>query len=168
VIKAPTGSGKSVIAILAVLEILKNKPNSKIIYAVNSTTLLKQFQNFAKREDLSFALVSGEIDEIKKGQKSDFIALSISYYYSQKKQNKHEKLKELVSNADLIILDEAHHTPANMVKSLLLDTPNSLRLGLSATPIREDGKELEIMGLLGRISYAIEYQELVQNAILYP
>jgi len=44
IIKAPTGSGKSVIAILAVLEMLKNKPNSKIIYAVNSTTLLKQFQ----------------------------------------------------------------------------------------------------------------------------
>ena len=168
VIKAPTGSGKSVIAILASLQMLKNKPNSKIIYAVNSTTLLKQFQNFAKREDLPFLMVSGEIDEIKKGQKSDFIALSISYYYSQKKQNKHEKLKELVSNADLIILDEAHHTPANMVKSLLLDSPNSIRLGLSATPLREDGKELEIQGFLGRISYSIDYQELVQKRYLVP
>ena len=168
IIKAPTGSGKSVIAILAVLEMLKNKPNSKIIYAVNSTTLLKQFQNFARKEDLPFLLVSGEIDELKKGQKSDFIALSISYYYSQKKQNKHEKLKELINNADLIILDEAHHTPAIMAKSLLLDSPNSLRLGLSATPIREDGRELEILGLLGRISYSIEYQELVQKHYLVP
>jgi len=168
IIKAPTGSGKSVIAILAVLEMLKNKPNAKIIYAVNSTTLLKQFQNFAKKEDLPFVLVSGEVDELRKGQKSDFIALSISYYYSQKKQNKHEKLKELVSNADLIILDEAHHTPANMVKSLLLDSPNSIRLGLSATPLREDGKELEIQGFLGRISYSIDYQELVQKRYLVP
>jgi superfamily II DNA or RNA helicase len=168
IIKAPTGSGKSVIAILASLEMLKNKPNSKIIYAVNSTTLLKQFQNFARKEDLSFSLVSGEVDELKKGQKSDFIALSIAYYYSQKKQNKHEKLKELIQNADLIILDEAHHTPANMVKSLLLDSPNSIRLGLSATPIREDGRELEILGLLGRISYSINYTELVQNHYLMP
>jgi len=168
IIKAPTGSGKSVIAILSAIEMLKNKPNSKIIYAVNSTTLLKQFQNFAKREDLPFVLVSGEVDELKKGQKSDFIALSISYYYSQKKQNKHEKLKELIRNADLIILDEAHHTPAIMAKSLLLDSPNSLRLGLSATPIREDGRELEIMGMLGKISYSIEYQELVQKHYLMP
>jgi superfamily II DNA or RNA helicase len=168
IIKAPTGSGKSIIAILASLQMLKNKSNSKIVYAVNSTTLLKQFQNFAKREDLPFLLVSGEVDETKKGQKSDFIALSISYYYSQKKQNKHEKLKELVSNADLIILDEAHHTPANMVKSLLLDSPNSLRLGLSATPIREDGRDMEIQGLLGRISFNIEYQELVQKHYLVP
>jgi len=168
IIKAPTGSGKSIIAILASIEMLKNKPNSKIIYAVNSTTLLKQFQNFARKEDLPFLLVSGEIDELKKGQKSDFIALSISYYYSQKKQNKHEKLKELINNADLIILDEAHHTPAIMAKSLLLDSPNSLRLGLSATPIREDGRELEILGLLGRISYSIEYQELVQKHYLVP
>jgi len=168
IVKAPTGSGKSVIAILSALEMLKNKPNSKIIYAVNSTTLLKQFQSFAKREDLQFVLVSGEIDELKKGQKSDFIALSVSYYYSQKKKGQHEKLKELVRDADLIILDEAHHVPASMVKSLLLDSPNSLRLGLSATPIREDGKELEIMGLLGRISYSIDYTELVQKHYLMP
>jgi len=168
IVKAPTGSGKSVIAILASLEMLKNKKDARIIYAVNSTTLLKQFQNFAKREDLDFVLVSGEIDELKKGKKSNLTALSISYYYNQKKQNKHEKLKELVSNADLIILDEAHHVPASMAKSFLLDSPQSLRLGLSATPIREDGKELEIQGLLGRISYSIEYTELVQKRYLVP
>jgi len=168
IIKAPTGSGKSVIAILAVLEMLKNKPNSKIIYAVNSTTLLKQFQSFAKREDLPFILVSGEIDELQKGQKSDFIALSIAYYYSKKKQNKHEKLKELVRDSDLIIIDEAHHTPAITIKSLLLDSPNSIRLGLSATPLREDGRELEILGLLGKISYSINYTELVQKYYLVP
>jgi len=168
IVKAPTGSGKSVIAIVSALEMLKNKQNAKIIYAVNSTTLLKQFQQFAKREDLPFLLVSGEINEIEKGEKSDFIALSIAYYYSQKKKNKHEKLKELINNADLIIIDEAHHTPASSIKSLLLDSPNSLRLGLSATPIREDGKELEIMGLLGKISYSIDYSELVKNNYLVP
>jgi len=168
IIKAPTGSGKSIIAILSALEMLKNKKDAKIVYTVNSTTLLKQFQAFARKEDLQFLLVSGEVDELKKGQKSDFIALSISYYYSQKKRNQHEKLKELVKNADLVIIDEAHHTPANMVKSLLLDSPNSLRLGLSATPLREDGRELEIQGLLGRISYSIDYTELVQKRYLVP
>jgi len=168
IIKAPTGSGKSIIAILASLQMLKNKPNSKIIYAVNSTTLLKQFQNFAKKEDLPFLLVSGELDELQKGQKSDFIALSVSYYYSQKKKGQNQKLKELINNADLIILDEAHHVPAIMAKSLLLDAPNSLRLGLSATPLREDGRELEIMGLLGKISYSIDYVELVKNRYLMP
>jgi DNA or RNA helicases of superfamily II len=130
--------------------------------------LLKQFQSFAKREDLPFVLVSGEIDELQKGQKSDFIALSIAYYYSKKKRNEHEKLKELVQNADLIIIDEAHHTPAITIKSLLLDSPNSIRLGLSATPLREDGRELEILGLLGKISYSINYTELVQKRYLVP
>ena len=168
IIKAPTGSGKSVIAILSALEMLKNKSNAKIIYAVNSTTLLKQFQNFAKKEDLPFLLVSGEVDELKNGQKSDLIALSVSYYYSQKKQKKHEKLKELIQNSDLIVVDEAHHTPASMLKSLLLDSPNSIRLGLSATPLREDGRELEILGLLGKISYSIDYTELVKNNYLVP
>jgi len=166
IVKAPTGSGKSVIAILSAIQILKNKPNAKIVYAVNSTTLLKQFQNFAKREDLPFSLVSGEVNELQKGQKSDFIALSVSYYYSQKKKNKNQKLKEIINSADLIIVDEAHHTPANIIKSLLLDAPNSIRLGLTATPLREDGRDLEITGLLGKISYSINYTELVRNNYL--
>jgi len=168
IVKAPTGSGKSVIAIISALEMLKNKKDAKIVYAVNSTTLLKQFQQFAKKEDLPFVLISGEINELQKGEKSDFIALSIAYYYSQKKRNQHEKLKELINNANLIIIDEAHHTPASSIKSLLLDSPNSIRLGLSATPIREDGKELEIMGLLGKISYGINYIDLVEKHYLVP
>jgi len=168
IVKAPTGSGKSVIAILSTLQMLKNKQNAKVIYAVNSTTLLKQFQNFAKKEDLPFLLVSGEVNELQKGEKSDFIALSVSYYYSQKKKGKNEKLKEIVNNSDLIIIDEAHHTPANLVKNILLDSPNSIRLGLSATPLREDGKELEIMGLLGKIAYSINYNDLVKNRYLVP
>ncbi|CAJ31513.1 putative helicase [Betalipothrixvirus acidiani] len=168
IIKAPTGSGKSIISILATLEMLKNKKNAKVIYAVNSTTLLKQFQQFAKKEDLNFAIVSGELNELKKEKDSNLIALSISYYYSQKKRNKHNELRDIINNADLIIIDEAHHTPANSIKALLLDSPNSIRLGLTATPYREDGRDLEILGLLGRISYSINYQELVKNHYLVP
>jgi DNA or RNA helicases of superfamily II len=55
-----------------------------------------------------------------------------------------------------------------MVKSLLLDSPNSIRIGLTATPLREDGRDLEIAGLLGRISYSIDYTELVQKHYLVP
>ncbi|CAJ31696.1 putative helicase [Betalipothrixvirus puteoliense] len=168
IIKAPTGSGKSVIAIMSALEMLKNKRNAKIVYAVNSTTLLKQFQQFAKKEDLDFAIVSGELNELKKEKDANLIALSISYYYSQKKRNKHDELRDIVNNADLIIIDEAHHTPASSIKALLLDSPGSIRLGLTATPFREDGRDLEIHGLLGRVSYSINYQELVKNHYLVP
>lgn len=166
IVKAPTGSGKSVISILATLEMLKNKRNPKIVYAVNSTTLLKQFQNFARKEGLDFEIVSGELNELKKEKDSNLIALSISYYYSQKKRGKNEELKSIVNSADLIIIDEAHHTPASSIKSLLLDSPNSVRLGLTATPYREDGRDLEILGLLGRITYSINYQDLVKNHYL--
>ncbi|MCY0882085.1 MAG: DEAD/DEAH box helicase family protein, partial [Firmicutes bacterium] len=117
IIKAPTGSGKSVIAILSALQMLRNKKNAKIIYAVNSTTLLKQFQNFARKEDLEFTLVSGEVNELRKEKDSNLIALSISYYYSQKKRGKNEELRDIISSADLIVIDEAHHTPASSIKS---------------------------------------------------
>ncbi|MCY0881479.1 MAG: helicase-related protein, partial [Firmicutes bacterium] len=86
----------------------------------------------------------------------------------QKKRGKNEKLKNIINNADLVIVDEAHHTPADSVKNLLIDSPNSLRLGLTATPFREDGKDLVINGLLGRISYSISYAELVNNHYLVP
>ena len=44
-----------------------------------------------------------------------------------------------VPDADVIIVDEAHHAPANRFRSLLGSKPNSWVVGLTATPERSDG-----------------------------
>jgi DNA repair protein RadD len=44
--------------------------------------------------------------------------------------------------ADLVIVDEAHHTPARTYRRLLAAYPEAVILGLTATPCRGDGRGL--------------------------
>lgn len=47
-----------------------------------------------------------------------------------------------VPQVQLIILDEAHHAPADQYGSIAKDQPDAMLIGLSATPERQDGKPL--------------------------
>jgi DNA repair protein RadD len=49
-----------------------------------------------------------------------------------------------VQPPDLVVLDEAHHAPAGTWKKILTTWPSSRILGVTATPIRMDGKGLGI------------------------
>ncbi|RLI44942.1 hypothetical protein DRO69_06215 [Candidatus Bathyarchaeota archaeon] len=51
------------------------------------------------------------------------------------------KLYETYRKADLVIMDECQHVPARTVWYTSMANPNALRLALSATPWRDDGRE---------------------------
>jgi superfamily II DNA or RNA helicase len=44
--------------------------------------------------------------------------------------------------ADLLIVDECHHAPANIYRKIIDAYPNAILLGLTATPCRGDGRGL--------------------------
>jgi DNA repair protein RadD len=44
--------------------------------------------------------------------------------------------------ADLLIVDEAHHCPAETYRKIIAEYPNAVLLGLTATPCRGDGRGL--------------------------
>jgi DNA repair protein RadD len=44
--------------------------------------------------------------------------------------------------ADLLIIDECHHTPANTYRKIIAEYPNAVLLGMTATPCRGDGRGL--------------------------
>lgn len=44
--------------------------------------------------------------------------------------------------ADLIVIDEAHHTPARTYRSIVESYPDAILLGATATPCRGDGRGL--------------------------
>jgi len=52
-----------------------------------------------------------------------------------------------------VILDEAHHVPAETVKRVVTEIGDGwgLRIGLTATPWRNDGRDLEIYAVLGDV-----------------
>lgn len=67
-------------------------------------------------------------------------------------------------HAELIVWDECHHAPADSWSQLSEMFPNAIRLGLTATPERGDGKPLE--GLFDEMVVAAHTDELIKSGHL--
>ena len=66
--------------------------------------------------------------------------------------------------ADIVIVDEAHHTCAESWSAVLDEYPNALRVGLTATPFRTDGQGLG--AFFGHIIAPVTVQQLVDDGTL--
>jgi superfamily II DNA or RNA helicase len=69
-------------------------------------------------------------------------------------------------NYKLIITDENHHAPANSYLKIYQHYPNSLKLGLTATPIRNDGKGL--IDTNDKLIFSVSTKWLIDNGYLAP
>ena len=67
----------------------------------------------------------------------------------------------------LIIYDECHRVPADQFQAVASMFPAVLRLGLSATPHRSDGKELVVFSHIGPIFAAAELEQLVPKILRF-
>lgn len=67
----------------------------------------------------------------------------------------------------LVIFDECHRLPADQFQAVVDMFPAALRLGLSATPQRSDGKELLVFAHIGNIIAQTESEELVPKVLRF-
>ena len=67
----------------------------------------------------------------------------------------------------LIVFDEAHFLPADVFR-LTADLAARRRLGLTATPVREDGREAELTALIGPIRYDAPWTRLAAEGWIAP
>ena len=67
----------------------------------------------------------------------------------------------------LIIFDEAHVLPADVFR-LAADLAARRRLGLTATPVREDGREVDLAALIGPTIYDVPWGQLEAEGWIAP
>lgn len=67
----------------------------------------------------------------------------------------------------LIIFDEAHLLPADVFR-LTADLASHRRLGLTATPVREDGREADLAALIGPVRYDTPWTTLEAQGWIAP
>jgi DNA excision repair protein ERCC-3 len=67
----------------------------------------------------------------------------------------------------LVIFDEAHLLPADVFR-LTADLASRRRLGLTATPIREDGREADLAALIGPVLYDVPWGDLEAEGWIAP
>jgi superfamily II DNA or RNA helicase len=70
---------------------------------------------------------------------------------SQKVRVVREHLRDYIKNIPSILIDEAHHVPVSTLQVVMLAAENAiLRVGVSATPWREDLQDILIEAMTGR------------------
>lgn len=80
-------------------------------------------------------------------------------YTIQQKQ----KIRDLVENAQVVVSDECHHLSCKTLQTLFKNAKSAFyRYGLTAT-MREDGQDLVIYGVTGKIIYEVSASFLIEH-----
>jgi DNA repair protein RadD len=130
----PTGSGKTIIA----AEIIRRAVNwnEQVIFLAHRRELVHQCSDKLNKFGIDHGVIMA-------GVKPSFIpdvqVGSIQTLSARMSRGTIEPPK-----ADLLIFDEGHHCNANTYQKIIARYPNAKVIGLTATPIRGDGKGLGV------------------------
>lgn len=70
------------------------------------------------------------------------------------------------TNFEMVIQDECHHAPANMFFKTIMNFNSYYRLGLTATPTRNDNAMPKMIGGLGPIIKTVSVNDLINDGFL--
>lgn len=143
VVVLPTGAGKTHVATMAI----DDKRRSALIVAP-TLDLVRQWYDLLRT---TFAMPVGIVG----GGSHDVRPLTVTTYDSA-----YLHMEHLGARFGLIVFDECHHLPGATyaLSARLCLAP--FRLGLTATPERDDGRDAEMSALVGPILYRREVTEL--------
>lgn len=147
----PTGAGKTIIAIKAIIE-----TNSSTLIVVPTLNLMEQWFESIKRicKDRNLVGMFG-------GGYEDIKMITITTYDSA-----YLKSSFLGNKFKFIIFDEAHHLASEKYSSIGEHFISPYRLGLTATIEREDGRHIMLFDLIGKIIYEKDFYELAERNYL--
>jgi DNA excision repair protein ERCC-3 len=158
IIVMPCGSGKTIVG-LGVME----KVKEEVLIITSSETSMKQWQReiiektSVKSEDVG--LYSSSLKEVKPVTIASYQMLI--YKNQDTKQFIHLPLFNM-RKWGLIIYDEVHLLPAPVFRTTA-GIQGKKRLGLTATLVREDGKEEEVYSLIGPKQHEVAWKGLENN-----
>jgi len=155
VVVLPCGAGKTIVGIGALAAVGRQT----LILTTNITALRQWKREILEKTKLPEEMVgeySGEIKEIRPVTLSTYQILT--YRKSQVDEFSHFSLFS-ENSWGLIIYDEVHLLPAPVFR-FTAEIQATRRLGLTATLVREDGREAEVFSLIGPRKYDVPWRSL--------
>ncbi|MCW2658440.1 MAG: ATP-dependent helicase, partial [Jatrophihabitans sp.] len=161
VVVLPCGAGKTLVGAAAMA-----KAQATTLILVTNTVAGRQW----RRELLArTSLTEDEIGEYS-GEKKEIRPVTIATYQvmttRRKGEYRHLELFD-ARNWGLIIYDEVHLLPAPIFR-LTADLQSRRRLGLTATLIREDGREGDVFSLIGPKRYDAPWKDIENQGWIAP
>ena len=154
----PCGSGKTVVG-MKIMEALQTRT---LILCPNVVAVHQWINEIKSKTNLSDDMIgeySGERKEIRPITVCTYQVLT--YRASKDVDFEHMKVIE-AGNWGLVIYDEVHMLPAPVFK-ITAELQSVYRAGLTATLIREDGKEDDVFSLVGPKRFDIPWTDLSQK-----
>ena len=143
VVVLPTGAGKTLVAVKAIETI-----GLSALVVVPTLDLMLQWKGVLEQElGLQVGAIGGEYDDLR--------AVTVITYDSA-----YLRASELGNKFFLLIFDECHHLPSEGYRQIAEMFASPYRLGLTATPEREDGLEKLLPTLIGGIVYRLSPDSL--------
>jgi DNA excision repair protein ERCC-3 len=161
VVVLPCGAGKTVVGIGAMVETAA----TTLILVTNSVSARQWRDEILSRTTLT----ADELGEYS-GEKKEIKPVTIATYniLTAKRKGEFAHLPLLDANDwGLIIYDEVHLLPAPVFK-LTADLQARRRLGLTATLVREDGKEGDVFSLIGPKRFDAPWKDIEAQGFIAP
>ncbi len=161
VIVLPCGAGKTMVGAAAMA-----RAQATTLILVTNTVAGRQW----KRELVArTSLTEDEIGEYS-GERKEIRPVTIATYQviTRKTAGEYRHL-ELFDSRDwgLVVYDEVHLLPAPVFR-MTADLQSRRRLGLTATLVREDGREGDVFSLIGPKRYDVPWRDIEQQGWIAP
>ncbi|WP_185769162.1 DNA repair helicase XPB [Corynebacterium anserum] len=161
VVVLPCGAGKTMVGAAAMA-----KAKATTLILVTNTVAGRQWRNELLRRT---SLTDDEIGEYS-GEKKEIRPVTIATYQVITRRTKGEyRALELFDSRDwgLIIYDEVHLLPAPVFR-MTSDLQSRRRLGLTATLVREDGREGDVFSLIGPKRFDAPWKDIEAQGWIAP
>lgn len=176
VIQIATGGGKSIVMCK-----LLQKLGRKSLILVHKLDLLEQARNHLKNAlgvEIGY-IGDGKLDiqDITVGTVQTIVR-ALGYKYlkfidneidekEELKEQDKEKVRHLLRSVNVVIIDECHHVRSETQQNIMSNVVSAdYRIGLSATPMRDQGDDILIEGIFGEILCRISATYLIENGFL--
>jgi superfamily II DNA or RNA helicase len=155
ILSAGTAFGKTVVGAALIAE---RKVNTLIL--VHRKQLMDQWKQrllmFLELPDKSIGQIGGSKDKSTK-------IIDIAMLQTL---NRKGKIKDIVSEYGLVIVDECHHISAFSFEQVMKTAKAKHVLGLTATPIRKDGHQPILFMQCGPIRFKIQNKDIADQKVL--
>ena len=161
VVVLPCGAGKTIVGAAAMVDAQR----TTLILVTNTVAGRQWRDELLKRTSLT----EDEIGEYS-GEKKEIRPVTIATYQVVTRKTKGEyRALELFDSRDwgLIIYDEVHLLPAPVFR-MSADLQSRRRLGLTATLVREDGREGDVFSLIGPKRYDAPWKDIEAQGWIAP
>jgi DNA excision repair protein ERCC-3 len=155
VVVLPCGAGKTMVGLAAMADIQR----ATLILTPNTVAVRQWISEILDKTDIPPEMI-GEYT----GERKDICPITVSTYqiltYRRSEEEDFPHFSLFTSfDWGLIIYDEVHLLPAPVFR-ITAEIQARRRLGLTATLVREDGREADVFSLIGPKKYDVPWREL--------